>query len=201
MQILFILFFIILILFIFLALAYITSMGDGRRLRNFASEMKLELIPGIFPYRTEVRGNYRGFPVLLFIERKFLGSDSLNIYLTVPSEKNLALNIHRKILSGRSICHIPCKPVNTGNVHFDNFFLVESNKPEIIDKILTEDVCRDISTHPWKGHISLKDDRLHFNMVYNMLEDLSDNTENLIKISNIMVKIACNISGKEREIL
>jgi len=174
-------------------------MGDGKRLRNFASEMKLELIFSTFPSRTEVRGNYGGFPVLLFIERTFLGSDSLNIYLTVPSEENLAFNIHRKTFYGKNICGLPYKTVNRGNVSFDKFFLVESINPGGIEKILTEDVCRDISVHPWKGHISLKDGRLHFNMVYNILEDFSDNTENLIKISNIMVKIACNISGKRRE--
>ncbi len=201
MQILVILFFIMFTVFLFWAFVYITSMGDGRRLRNFAQEMGLELIPGTFPSRTEVRGNYSGFPFLLFIERKFLGSDSLNIYLTVPSEENLTFNIFTKTRPVRIMCQMPYKPVNTGHITFNKSFLVESNNPEIIEKILTEDVCRDISTHPWKGHISLKNDRLHFNMVYNMLEDLSDNTENLIKISNIMVKIACNISGKEGEIL
>lgn len=174
-------------------------MGDGRRLRNFAQEMGLELIPGTFPSRTEVRGNYSGFPFLLFIERKFLGSDSLNIYLTVPSEENLTFNIFTKTRPVRSMCQPPYKPVNTKYITFNKSFLVESNNPEIIEKILTEEVCSYMSGHPWKGDISMREGILHFTMIYGMAEDFSDATEALIKMSNIMSIIVRNMSGKNMD--
>jgi len=93
MGIVILLFLVIFIVSLFPILAFLTSIGDAGRLKKFATQNGLTLIPCSFPSRTEVKGIYKGFPLNLYIKRNCGASDQVYIILTLFENDTSAFNV------------------------------------------------------------------------------------------------------------
>lgn len=162
---------------------------------KFASDAGLNVAFKGLVSLPKIVGKYRGFDYILESVTESSGEDSITYtVITIKFPKLSCCNLHvyqesflskvGKMLGGQDI--------QIGNKEFDDSFIIKSQTPDKVNKLLTQELQRKMlyGTHLINLYLSEK-------TLQNKTAHLIDNAQDLLYLSEIMAELAINACGEQ----
>ncbi|MEQ8173051.1 MAG: hypothetical protein ABRQ38_29470 [Candidatus Eremiobacterota bacterium] len=144
----------------------------------------------------KITGKYREFDYVLETVMKGTGEESIIytvITIKLPERSAYNFHIYRKNFFFNKIEKIfGSKDIQTGNIRFDDVFMIKISPDDKINEVFTPDLQRKLLYGSYLINMTLSETKLQ-----NKTKRIIDSTQDLLYLSEIMVEIALNFSGKD----
>ncbi len=164
--------------------------------KKFASDSGLGITfekQVLFP---KITGKYRELDYVLETVTEGTGEKSIIytvITIKLPERSVYNFHIYRENCFFNKIEKIfGSEDIQTGNIRFDDVFKIKTSPADKINEVFTPDLQRKLLYGSYLINMTLSETKLQ-----NKTRRIIDNTQDLLYLSEIMVEIAINISGKD----
>jgi hypothetical protein len=162
---------------------------------KFASDSDLNITFNGLVSLPQVTGKYRDFDYILETVTEGYGEDSITytvITMKLPEASKCNLHIYEENFLSKVGKMFGGQDIQKGNKEFDDSFIIKSQTPHLISNLLTQELQRKMLYGKHLINISLSGKKLQNKTGY-----IIENAQDLLYLSEIMVELAMNVSGKE----